>query len=84
MAFAATLGAKGHRPERIETEATCILTPQEGGGWQITGMHLVVLGQVPGIDAATFKQIAEEADKGCPVSNLLRSGLAIEIDAALA
>jgi len=84
MAFAATLSAKGHRPERIETEATCILTPQEGGGWKITGMQLVVRGQVPGIDAATFKKIAKEADNGCPVSNLLRSGLTIELDVALA
>jgi osmotically inducible protein OsmC len=84
MAFAATLSDKGYEPERIETEATCILTSQEGGGWAITEMQLEVRGQVSGIDAATFKQIAEEADKGCPVSNLLRSGLTIEFDVALA
>jgi osmotically inducible protein OsmC len=83
MAFAATLSDRGYEPERIETEATCILTSQEGGGWTITGMRLQVRGQIPGIDVATFKQIAEEADKGCPVSNLLRSGLTIDLDVAL-
>jgi osmotically inducible protein OsmC len=83
MAFAATLGDKGYTPERIETHATCILTPKPGGGWAITGMHLRVRGKVPGLDEATFIAIAHEADKGCPVSNLLRSGLAIELDVAL-
>jgi osmotically inducible protein OsmC len=83
MAFAGMLGDKGYRLERIETEATCVLTRQEGGGWKITGMQLEVRGQVPDIDEVTFGQIAEEADKGCPVSNLLRSGLTIELDVAL-
>ena len=84
MAFSATLADKGYAPRRIETHATCIMTPQEGGGFAITGMQLKVRGQVPGLDNAAFVEIAHEADKGCPVSNLLRSGLSIEIDAALA
>jgi osmotically inducible protein OsmC len=46
-------------------------------------MHLETRGQVPGIDGATFKRIAQEAEKGCPVSNALRGGLEIELDAAL-
>ena len=83
MAFSATLGDKGYAPERIETHATCIMTPKEGGGWEITGMHLKVRGRVPGLDNATFVEISHEADKGCPVSNLLRNGLTIERDVAL-
>jgi osmotically inducible protein OsmC len=83
MAFSATLGDKGYAPEQIETHATCILTSKEGGGWEITGMRLKVRGRVPGLDNATFVEIAHEADQGCPVSNLLRSGLTIELDAAL-
>ena len=84
MAFAATLGSKGYQPERIEIEAMCTVTSQEGDGWKIVKMQLLVRGQVPDIDEVTFEQIAEEADKGCPVSNLLRSGLTIELDVALA
>jgi osmotically inducible protein OsmC len=42
-----------------------------------------MVGTVPGLDEATFRQIAEEADKGCPVSNLLRPGLKIEREVAL-
>lgn len=42
-------------------------------------MHLHLRGEVPGIDNTTFHQIVLEADRGCPVSNLLRDGLEIEI-----
>lgn len=85
MAFAATLENKGYDPQQIQTRAVCSLTPQEGGGFKITKMRLESRGKVEGIDEATFKQIAAEADKeGCPVSILLRDGLEIELDAALA
>jgi osmotically inducible protein OsmC len=83
MAFAHTLSEKGHKPDSITTRATCFLMPTYGG-FKIARMHLEVRGEVPRLDDATFKQIAHEADKGCPVSNLLRPGLEIEIDAALA
>ncbi len=81
MAFAHTLAGKGHVPEAIETSATCHLSPQPTGGFKITKMALVTRGKVPGMDAATFKQIALEVQ--CPVSTLLKPGLEIEIDAAL-
>lgn len=82
MAFAATLGRKGYQPQRIETKATCVLTPQQPAGFKITKMRLEARGQVPGIDQATFQQIAEEAEKGCPVSNALRA-IEIEVEAKL-
>ena len=46
-------------------------------------MHLATEGQVPGIGDADFKRLAEEAEKKCPVSNLLRNGLKITLEAAL-
>ena len=79
-----TLESKGYTPKKMETHATCVMSPQEGGGFAITGMQLKVRGTVPGLDNATFVEIAHEADKGCPVSNLLRNGLTIKLDAALA
>ena len=84
MAFSATLEAKGYTPKKIETHATCVMTSQKGGGFAIAEMHLKVRGEVPGLDTETFAAIAHEADQGCPVSNLLRHGLTIKIDAALA
>ena len=78
MAFANTLNRQGHKPERIDVQAACVLEKQKEG-FAITRMKLQVRGMVPGIDGDTFFQIAKEADKGCPVSNLLRPGLTIEL-----
>jgi osmotically inducible protein OsmC len=83
MAFADTLSGKGYRPEKIETRAICTMS-KRGNGFRITRMRLEVRGQVPDMDEATFKEIAEKADEVCPVSNLLRSGLEIELSASLA
>lgn len=82
MAFANVLAKKGYDPQRIETEAACTLTLGEGGP-RITAMKLTVRGQVPGMDQETFRQMAHEGDKNCPVSNLLRSGLEISLEAQL-
>jgi lipoyl-dependent peroxiredoxin len=78
MAFASTLKKKGYEPASLTTNAICTMVSKPEGGFKIAKMHLHVRGEVPDIDDATFKQIAEEADKGCPVSNLLRCGLEIE------
>lgn len=82
MAFSATLGRKGFTPESIQTTATCIMTKEEAG-FRISKMVLETVGRVPGIDEATFKEIAAEAEKGCPVSTLLRPGLEVELHAKL-
>ncbi|MDM7914261.1 MAG: OsmC family protein [Candidatus Eisenbacteria bacterium] len=83
MAFSATLGRKGHTPERIETKATCIMTPQPTGGFKITRMELQTRGKVPGLSANEFVEIAKEAEQGCPVSVLLRPGAEIHLDAQM-
>jgi len=81
MAFASGLRRGGYQPQRIETHATCTISPQERGGFRITRMHLETHGQVPGIDQAAFLRIGQEARDGCPVSNALRGGMEIELEA---
>jgi osmotically inducible protein OsmC len=83
MALAGTLSDKGYKPESIQTHSTITLKPLDGGGFEITRSHLSVEGRVPEMDPATFEQVAAEADKGCPVSNLLRPGLEIVLEATL-
>ena len=78
MAFSHYLSEKGHVPDSVATKATITL---DNG--KINAMHLETRGKVPGLDNATFKKFAEEAEKNCPVSNLLRNGLTITLDAAL-
>ncbi len=83
MAFANVLSEKGYDVEGLETRATIHLARQEDG-FAITKSVLEVRGRVPDIDADTFERLAEEADGACPVSNLLRPGLEIELEAILA
>jgi len=83
MAFAHTLSEKGYQPESVDTKAVCSLERLESGGFKITKIRLETQGKVPGIDEATFKQVAEEAEKACPVSNVLRGGAEIELMAVL-
>jgi osmotically inducible protein OsmC len=82
MALANTLDSQGYNPEEVDTKATCTLTPKDGG-FEITNMKLEVTGRVKGVDQRAFEAIVREADKGCPVSNLLRNGLDIELNAVL-
>lgn len=78
MAFSNYLSQQGHVPEEISTQATITL---DSG--KISKMRLVTTGRVPGLDDATFKRLADEAEKKCPVSNLLRNGLEISLEASL-
>ena len=78
MAFSHYLSEKGHVPDTITTEAT--ITLEDG---RIHKMNLKTRGKVEGIDNETFKRLALEAEQKCPVSNLLRAGLTITLDAEL-
>jgi osmotically inducible protein OsmC len=78
MAFSNYLSQQGHVPDTIATKATISL---EDG--KINKMHLETRGKVAGLDNDAFKRLADEAEKKCPVSNLLRPGLTITLDASL-
>ena len=82
MALTSTLEKNGFTPVQTETTATCTVA-SENGGYHINKMLLHVRCEVPDIDEATFNKLVREADMGCPVSNLLRDGLDIEITTAL-
>lgn len=83
MSIASTLAKHGYEPVRTDTTATCVFAPKNGGGFEITGMQLHIRAEVPGIDPDTFQKMIREADDNCPVSNLLRGGADIHIDATL-
>lgn len=77
MAFAAALGKAGFTPASIETTATFSLD-QIGQGFEITTAHLDMTAAIPGIDAAKFKAIAEDAKTNCPVSKLLKAKITLD------
>jgi osmotically inducible protein OsmC len=82
MALSAELGAAGFTPDRIATTANVHLVKTDAG-FSISRIDLQTEGTVPGIDEARFKEIAENAKKGCPVSRAL-AGVDIHLDAKLA
>ena len=74
MAFSMILGLAGHTAEKIETEATVTLE-KVGDGFGITSSHLDVKATIPGIDDATFQDLAGKAKAGCPVSKVLNANI---------
>jgi lipoyl-dependent peroxiredoxin len=83
MAFSHTLAEAGHAPERVSVTAVCHFTPIEGGGFSVSKMEVDVHGRVPGVDAEAFQHLAEEGERGCPVSNALRGNVEIVLTATL-
>ena len=82
MALAAGLERGGTPPESITTTAHCSLEKLEEG-FRITRMRLVVQGKVPGMNPTAFREAAEAAKNGCPVSNALKGNVQFELEAAL-
>ncbi|HZR51361.1 MAG TPA: OsmC family peroxiredoxin, partial [Streptosporangiaceae bacterium] len=79
MALAHGLTQAGTPPRTLDTQADVTFQPGTG----ITGIHLTVTGDVPGLDADAFEKAAADAKANCPVSQAL-SGTTITLTANLA
>jgi osmotically inducible protein OsmC len=80
MALSNGLAKGGNPPEKLETSARVTFQPGEG----ITKGVLTVRGTVPGMDEAAFKDAAEVAKQGCPVSQALAGIPDVTLEASLA
>ena len=83
MAFSKGLADAGFTPNSVETTAKVHLDKGDAG-FGVTRIELESVGDVPGIDEATFQKIAEGAKENCPISRLLSPGAAISLSAKLA
>lgn len=79
MALSHALAQNGTPPEKIAATASVTFKPGTG----VTGSHLNVNATVPGLDAADFARIAEDAKQNCPISKAL-AGVEITLEATLA
>ena len=79
MALSLGLAKAGTPPEQLRTSAVVTFVPGTG----ITKSALTVRGRVPGLDADGFREAAEAAKTGCPVSQALAGVPEITLDAAL-
>lgn len=80
MALSGALAKAGTPPTALDTKADVTFVPGEG----ITTVHITVVGTVEGLDAEGFKAAAEGAKENCPVSQALKGGPRITLDASLA
>ena len=80
MALSLILGEAKLTAEQMDTTAKVTLEQVEGG-FAITAVHLTLKAKIPGIDQATFEELAGKAKAGCPVSKVLKAN--ITLDASL-
>jgi osmotically inducible protein OsmC len=83
MQLSALVAEAGGTPQALDVTADVTLgEDKEAGGFKLTGIKLTVRGEVDGLDEAGFKEAAEKAKAGCPISKAL-AAVDITLDAAL-
>jgi lipoyl-dependent peroxiredoxin len=83
MALSNGLAEAGNTPRRLETDAVATFEKTDAG-FRMTRIDLTVRGNVDGIDEEAFREAAEQAKVGCPVSNALKGNVELTLDASLA
>jgi osmotically inducible protein OsmC len=78
MALGFALAKEGLSEGRLSTTASVKLE-KEGEGFAITRSDLLLEASVPGVDEARFRELAEGAKAGCPVSKLLKAEMNLDI-----
>lgn len=79
MALSHNLTGRGSPPEALEVSATVTFVPGTG----ITKSVLEVVGNVPGIEEAAFREAAEQTKDTCPVSKALQGNVEMSVTARL-
>jgi len=85
MSLAGELTKAGTPPGRIDTDVTIVMDEVEGQGHQIVGSQVDFVVRAEGVDDDALQAALEEADDGCPFSQLLkRAGATVTVTARLA
>ena len=76
MALSAQLEKNGSPADEIRTVARVSLE-QKDGGWAITRVDLDLNARVPNVTEDKFRELANAAKAGCPVSKLLNAEITL-------
>jgi lipoyl-dependent peroxiredoxin len=82
MAFSGGLARAGTPPDELHVSAE-VTFDKVDDGWRVVSSALQVLGRVPGCSAEAFRDAAEAARDGCPISQALRGNVELSVDATL-
>jgi lipoyl-dependent peroxiredoxin len=77
MAFSGQLGERGLTPESIKTTATVSMEKTDAGVG-VTRSHLEMVARVPGATQEQFRDAADAAKTGCPISRLLNAKITLD------
>ena len=77
MGFVFFAEAAGATPRHVETSAEMHFDLSAQGPI-VTGMHLRLRANVPGLDEPRFQALAQQAKENCLVSRLLNTGVTLE------
>src|SRR2546421_12770470 len=83
MAFSARLGKNGTPATKLSVKVEVTFDNPGGAGWKVAKSHITVEGDVPGIDAAKFAELAEDAKENCPISVAIKGNVELSVDAKL-
>ena len=85
--FVTSLGSElaraGTPPELMEVRCTITMDEVAGVGHRIVSSAIAARALVPECDSATFAQIADSADQGCPFSALIKGTATVTVEATL-
>ncbi|URD60049.1 OsmC family protein [Sphingomonas sp. KRR8] len=79
MALSFALAGAGIEDGTLETEAKVKLE-QDGAGFTVTRSDLRLRANVPGVEEAKLRELAEDAKKNCPISKLLKAEMNLEVE----
>jgi osmotically inducible protein OsmC len=81
MGLVATIGRQGGKAAKVRVTAT-VMADKGDAGIKLMSSHLAAIVEgLQGIDHGRLTEIAQAAEKGCPVSNALRGNLTITVEA---
>ena len=82
MVLANTIGKQGGKAKRIRITAT-VTGDRSDAGLKVVSSNLTAIVEgLEGIDRAGISDLANTAEKGCPISNAIRGNVSISVDAS--
>ena len=82
MACSNNLAKAGTPPERL-TVSVSVMADKLDTGWTVISAAIRVSGVVPGATPESFREAAEGAKDGCPISKALKGNVALSVEATL-
>jgi osmotically inducible protein OsmC len=82
MAISNELAKAGTPPTKV-TVSVAVAGDKLESGWTVLSSAITVRGVVPGATEASFREAADKAKDGCPISKALKGNIELSVEATL-